>query len=64
VQGLKKKEERIEKRVSELDKDFKKLDALVKSKLSGPKSLSGTTKRSTLLTFLWAPWTKEAKAMY
>jgi hypothetical protein len=37
VQGLKKKEEGIEKRISELDKDFKKLDALVKSKLEGPK---------------------------
>jgi hypothetical protein len=33
VQGLKKKEEGIEKQISDLDKDFKKLDALVKSKL-------------------------------
>jgi hypothetical protein len=33
MQGLKKKEEGIKKQIFELDKDFKKLDALVQSKL-------------------------------
>jgi hypothetical protein len=33
VQGLKKKEEGVEKKVSDLEKDLKKLNDLVKAKL-------------------------------